>query len=228
MTFGELQDEVNLSVIDTPTAIQTMVPTLIKRAVRKLQQRHNFMVMKATASFTTVVGARTLTRPTDWKEARGKPYVFEEDAGRPRDMFWGLDADLQAKHGVSLTLDIGMPRGLSEDDENAQLKIYPAPDGTSLYDDGEYRIYVPYWKFLPALSAASDTNWFTENADEYIVYQATADAFALNEDEDRADYWRKRAATEREDLINADKRRGAATVDVLVYHTGALRPHTQE
>lgn len=229
MNFGEIKTEVSTFVIDVPASVTALLPNLINRSMKRLQQRHNFKVMEAKASFTTVVGTRLLgSVPPDWKEPRGNPY-YVEDLGSVREMFFAQDeANAVARYGDDPDLDFGDPRLIVEDATLQQFNAYPYPDGISDYSDGEYRVVVPYWKFFTPLSADADTNWFTQNAENYIIYDSIAMAFYANEDEGRAKVWEVLAMKEYNDAINTDKARRVAEVQSFAPHLGALRPHTQE
>jgi hypothetical protein len=75
------------------------------------------------------------------------------------------------------------------------------------------------------LSAGGDTNWFTVNAEEWIIARATEQGFSLDWDEDRAKYWRGEAAKEWKDLLLRDKYEWLAGFETLVPHSGARAPH---
>ncbi len=229
MNFGELKTEVLTHVIDTPTSITTLVPTFVQRAVRKLQQKHNFKVMEARVQFTTTPLQRVLgARPTDWKAPRGNPY-FVEFFGSLKDMQWvANDSDGLYRWGSNPTYDYGHPQAIFEDDLPGEFQVFPYPDSLSDYTDGNYRVTVPYWKYVARLIADSDSNWFTDNADEWIVSQAVSDAFYTNQDVTHAQVWSGRAKTQYADILLLDKDRRLAETATLVPHIGARRPHTQE
>lgn len=227
-TFGEMQTEVNLWLIDTPTAIQQLVPKFINRAIRSLQNKHNFKTMEATADFTTAEGSRGLVGDalTYWKEARGKPVILE-DLGRVRELQWQADeVEALSAYGNSVDLDFGRPRLLRRTSDG--FDVYPYPDGNSDYDDGEYRIRIPYWAFTVPLAASSDTNWFTENTEEAIIFGAVTEGFYANEDEERAMTWETRTARKIKEAIHTDKTQWLSETDTFVPHLGARMPHTQE
>lgn len=227
MNFGEIKTEVGTFVIDLPATVTALLPNLINRAQKRLQ-RHNFKIMRAEATFTTTVGTRLIgSRPALWKEARGNPY-YVEDLGSVREMFFADEANAVARYGNNPDLDFGDPRLIVEDATAGQFNVYPYPDGISDYSDGEYRITVPYWTYFAPLAADADTNWFTQNAENYLVYDAVAMAFYANEDEGRAKVWEVLALKEYNDIINTDKMQSVAEVQSFVPHLGALRPHTQE
>lgn len=228
-TYIDLQNEVNTLLIDTPQAVQTLVPKFVNRAIRKLQVKHNFKVMESNVVGTTTFGSRVIVaRPTDWKSPRGNPYYIQE-IGKPREIYWiSSEAEAVARYGNNVDLDYGDPRALFEDDLSAEFNAYPYPDGLSDYADGEYRLIIPYWKYLGLLIADNDTNWFTDNAEQWVIYQSVAEGFYANEDEARAEKWEIRAAKEYKDVVAVDKDRRISETTSLVPHLGAKRPHTQE
>jgi hypothetical protein len=227
--FSTIKSEVLALVIDTPTAVQTLVGRFVNRAIRKLEVKHNFKVMEAEVTYTTTAATRVLgTRPTDWKQPRRRPYYIDED-GVLHNFRWISDKGAAiGSYGDSTTLDTGAPRLVYEDDLTQEFLLFPYPDSLSDYTDGEYRITIPYWKFVGDLIADGDTNWFTENTEQWIIYQAVAEAFYANEDESRAQLWEVRAMKEFKDAVMLDKDRRYGETQTLVYHIGALPPHTEE
>lgn len=230
-TYGQLQADVQTNVIDTPSSVVGSVPQFINEAMKTLQRAHNFKVMEAITSLTTTLGARTLTLPSNFKEAREQPYVqrFEGDSYK---LFWLPDRTEGVRlFGNSAEIDTGEPTMLLDAEPSDELgtriwEVFPYPDGFSDYDDGEYRIVVPYWKFLNVLSASGDQNWFTINADEYLRRKATSMAFHMNWDEERGTYWETLAKEKFQEAINTDKKLRLAMVGSLPYYTGARGPHT--
>jgi len=227
-TYQEIQDRVSRRLIDAPSAVTTEVPLLVNAALLKLQSLHNFKVMQYTQDYTTTVNTRALgSLPSDWKEARGKPYYVEE-LGNTREMDYAPQRiDVQARWATD---DIGEPAHLLAGDPTTVAgarawEVWPLPDGNADYANGEYRIFVPYWRYLPVLSAGGDTNWFTVNAEEWIIARATEQGFSLDWDEDRAKYWRGEAAKEWKDLLLRDKYEWLAGFETLVPHSGARAPH---
>jgi hypothetical protein len=225
MTFQELQAEVQVKVIDLPTVITTSVPTLVNRAIRTLQKRHNYKVMEAEAAFTTTLQTRVLGAvPSDFKEFREVPYLVE-DLGRVRIvnvaptrrdalLFWNDD-------------DEGYPRELLDalpDGTGARnFEVFPLPDGQSDYVDGEYRVRVPYWRYLPNLIQTSDTNWFTVNAEEFVIFKAVAEAFAIDWDEQRSAVWEAKAEVKRREVEKEDKVYRLSSLLAVPIHTSGVR-----
>lgn len=226
-TFAEIKTEVNLLLIDTPAAIQTLVPRFVNRAIRGLQKRHNFHVMKASVSYSTVAEARLLgATPDDWKQARDKAYITTSRGSVIELTTVAEEIEALAATGANPDFDYGQPRFIRLGE--TQFEVYPFPDGMSDYDDGEYRVTVPYWKYLPDLTGDGATNWFTINAEEAVIWSAVSDGFYANEDEGRAQIWQSRAFEARRQVLNTEKYRQMSDTQTLVPHFGALKPHTSE
>lgn len=124
----------------------------------------------------------------------------------------------------------GKPQALLIDEPDttggANFEVYPLSDGLSTYSQssvGQYRIQVPYWKYLAALSAGSDTNWFTENADEFLIYQATSEAFFLNQDGNNGVAWAQRAAAKYQEVVLRDKKQRWSSIQTLHFSNRAGR-----
>lgn len=228
-TYTELQERVQHIVIDLPTSVTAQVPTLVKEAIRKLQTKHSFKVCEALIGpSVTVVGTRTLVAiPSNFIKWRKKPYRIEQN-GKVTDLEWAVDRQSvereygTAAGGEAVTADLsGNPRVLlvgepSDELGTQNIEVYPLPDGDSLYSDGEYRIAIPYYKFLTTLSAGSSQNWFTNNAEEWICWSAAAEAFFLNWDEERGTMWMQKAAGQFQDVVLRDKHLRLSQVTELV------------
>jgi hypothetical protein len=227
-TYFELQTEVLGNLIDMPTFITTMVPIYINRALNKLQGKHDFQVMKTEQSITTLFETRLLaTVPANFKALRGK-MRYEDNLGQDHKITFANDRTEVRKYR-SVT-DTGFPQFVLKSEENdlgaSNWEVYPLPDGNSDYTDGEYRIVIPYWRYLPDLSFPSDANWFTNQGPgaAWIVKEATAMGFFVNEDEKRALQWIGLAQADYKDLVGIDKRRQMQGVTTLVPHFGADEP----
>lgn len=210
--FQTLQNRVLLRVIDAPTAVQQEVPVLVNEAIRALMQPHNFQVMKAEKQYITDISASNShiigQIPDDWKEPRGNSYYVLQQ-GSTREFEWQPNRAYIYRTTAPFDPNcMGPPRNMligeatndtvpdpdnpDLDNTALNLEIYPYPDGNSDWTTdpaGEYRIRIPYWRFIPELTTATSQNWFTNRATEFIVDFATARAFMLNWDENRASYW---------------------------------------
>ena len=231
--FTTLQTRVKRRVIDLPDAVTAEVNTLINAAIRTLERRHHFRVNEAeTAAMLTVAAQRTLATavPTNYLQARGVPRLIEND-GDDRRLRW-LSSRQAARDQFtdSNTTETGEPEALLDpetDEEGVRtFEVYPFSDSNSDYSDDEYRIRVPYWRTLTALSADGDSNWFTTNAEEYIVAQATSEAFLLDWDEERAAVWATRANVHFEEVKSTDKHFRLSGVDTFVPSLDAAGPES--
>lgn len=230
-TFSEIQTRVTRRVIDAPVAITAEVPALIVAAVRSLQNAHNFKVMEAkTSSLTTTDGSHALSAvPSDFKEYRGKPYVLRDDGTVKRLLVAPDEKEAFRMYSPTATDDTGEPVVLVDPEPSSEAgartwDVYPLPDGGADWDDGEYRVVVPYWKYLADLSDDADTNWFTVNAEEYLVAKATSEAFFLNWDAEKGAYWEQKAAIWRREAIDIDKMLRFSQVETLVPYQGVNDP----
>ena len=231
-TFSELQTRVQHAIIDLPASTVAQVPVFVNSALKTLQRKHNFKAMEAeTAVLNTTLATRVLAAvPANFKELRGLPYMITQlgsviELLNPANRV-AIIRELGDNRGgeASVTVLSGEPQAvlLSEptDDLGTQnFEVYPLPDANSLYvtsPAGQYRIVVPYWKFFPILTGASDQNWLTVNADEYIVQQAASDGFFDDHDEERGTLWKQRAAEQWKDVLLRDKYFRLAGVRELV------------
>lgn len=229
MTYAELREEVLANLIDTPTYIQNAAGTLVNRAIRDLQRKRSFYVMQTVVTQTTTFETRIMDAvPTDFKMFNGKPYYVEE-LGRT---IWVAVAPsrsaAEAAFGTEPDTDYGRPQVIlrSEPDDlgASNFEVFPFPDGNSDYADGEYRIRIPYFRYFPLLSAEADTNWFTENAEEWIIFRATARGFARLWGEDRAKDWNARCAEVYPDIKQMDVAMWMGGIEQLVPHLDADEP----
>ena len=127
------------------------------------------------------------------------------DIGEPRDLL--LSEALPAQFGLftggntdpagSVLGDGDSPgdNTWSSDLTSQWIEVYPYPDGASDWPNGNYRIQIPYWMYVPNLTKATDTNWFTKDGPgaEYIIAAATMMSFEMDWDEARASFWRNNA-----------------------------------
>ena len=219
-TYQTLQDRVTRRVIDLPASVLAEVPTLVNEAIRALQDLHNFKVMEAeTGQTETTSGSHTLlTVPSDFKELRGTPYEVLND-GTTRDLLLASSREAALDvYPLADPNDVGEPKTILDAEPSDVLggrdfEVYPFPDAASDWPNGNYRIVIPYWKYLPDLADGTDANWFTNSGVEYIIHKATAEAFYLDWDEGRASVWETKAAGQFARVLTIDKR----------YRVGGLR-----
>lgn len=246
VTFQTLQQRVETRVIDLPSAVLAEIPTLINDAIHWICGFHNFRVMLAETAFVTTAATHTLGQiPADWKEPRSVAY-YVANAGWTKQIEWQPSREyMYRRWEANDPLQVGPPRDilLSEaesvdfpDPNNPDndltalyLQIWPFSDGRSDWPDGQYRVKVPYWRYLPDLAASTDHNWFSDWGDQFIIGYATWQAFLLDWDEARAAQWMEITLGPKfdgvnlamlggwaRDLLNRDKSLGFAPGKVLV------------
>ncbi len=223
-TLDEIKTRVKDILIDVPTRTENALTRTIVKTITELQLDHNFRIMEAEEPYTTTVADHALGGlPGDWKEARGRPWLRIGEAGvLGTTPIWIVQSkgDITANYSIDDPNDKGQPVDLLEASETT-IEVYPFPDNLSQWDDGNYRVVVPYWKLLPDLSAPSDTNWFTVNAEDYIVFEAAGQLFTVNWDEQRGAIWQAKAAKKERTLVNADKRSRLTKAATLTMSLGA-------
>ena len=231
-TFTELQDRVSRRVIDLPAAVLAEVPDLVNEALREIQERHNFKVMEAvSAQYITVDAVRNLAVvPTDFKEWRGKPYL-SYFAGGTKELMIGPNAQQVLRRlepedtGYPMILKDGEP---VDEDGTRYFEVWPLSDVNSDWADGEYRVTVPYWRYLDPLVATGDTNWFTNKAPLYLIYKAVSEAFAIDWDEERMAVWNQKAELQYNKIVLVDKKFRLSNVTAFVPHRRVLDVLSEE
>lgn len=225
-TFGELKQEVLDILIDAPARTVAAVPRFINNALKTLQATHNYRVMQRTAQFDTVPGQRSIGAfPARWKEWRGRPFRVEQ-LGGVRHMDYSNSAEALLRNWSSIAT--GTPQVISmgdgtTDDTYGTLVVYPLPDALGDWTAGAYRLYIPYWGYVPPLSADSDENWFTEheNGSSYIAWKAASLGFIMNEDSGKAGDWLAMAKEQKTIIENEDTFSWFSAEDTLIVVDGA-------
>jgi hypothetical protein len=225
--FGQIKTRVQRRIIDLPAAVLAEIPDLVLDAVREIQRKHNFKVMETIQAQNTATLTRVLTTvPSNFKERRGLPY-WTPSTGKVRKM--GVAVNRQSMLASFEPASDGPPQFLLQSEPTdtgaSNWETWPLPDGNSDYSDGQYRISIPYWRYLPALAADTDTNWFTVNAEMYIILRATAAGFGLDWDKENETLWLALANDKYKEVVQLDKLARLAGIDTLVPHTdGAASP----
>lgn len=212
MDFSTLQGHVQDYVLDLPTETQALVPVWVNRAIEKAARRYNFRFMHTVMEATTAENTRKLAdKPADWKETASLPWLLEQGGGS-KEINWAASASDMIRlfgsaapaEGSAIPIDAGTPAFLLETAD--ELEVWPFPDTQATWDDGNYRLRVPYWAMPADLSADDDSNWLTEQAPFYVIYDAAAEGFLFNQDEQRAGIYQQLAEIEIVRIRNREKR----------------------
>lgn len=202
-TFGELKTRLQRWVIDSNTGLTAETSALVVKGWKEVQKRHNFHIMQAEVSATTSITTTVLaSAPSNWKERRGDPWLVDA-SGNTTPISWAPSKNEMIKQfeTSNTTTGTGQPAFIleaanSDEVSPPNLEVYPLPNVLSDYSDGNYRIVIPYWKYLSQPSDSADTDWLMQNVDWVILFHALAHAFWLNWDPENAALWEQKAEAE--------------------------------
>lgn len=230
-TFVQIKTDVSQLVIDLPPTVQSAVGTLVNGAVRSMQRVYNYRAMEASTPFTTTVGSLALGTIANFKEYRDKgPYMLRQ-LSRARKLLTALDTDVD--QAVLANADLPLEPEFIINSVNQSNGVWtftlsPYPDDLSDWDDGNYRIIIPSYTYTADLVSDGDTNWFTQNAADFITYKATAEAFGRDWDYDSMALWLQRANEKLKEVRKADMTNRLSSVDTLVpMWRGANQPQVR-
>lgn len=230
-TFAELKTRVSRRIIDLPPAVTAEVGDLVNDAIRSMQRRYNWRAMEATQNWTTSEGVTALGTIDRFKEYRDKGPFLLRAQSKSRKILTVLDTDVNM--AVLNTADFPDAPEFIMNSVNAStgvvsFSIAPFPDINSDWLDGDYRIVVPFYQYSAKLVNDGDTNWFTDNAEDYIVSRATARGFQLDWDYDSMALWLQDAEQLFNEIKQTDKKQRLASVDTLVpMWQGANQPQVR-
>lgn len=211
MNFGELKSEVSAYLLELPSETIPRIGGWLNEAQRKAAERHNFRFMDSTLSADTVAGNRFLAnKDPQWKEAGSPPFFMRQD-GSTKEIAWApsetemlrMFAPDLPQEGNQSPPDTGRPRFILE--RLTDLQVFPFPDGRSGWNDGEYRLHMPFWKYPEPLVNDGDENWFTRNMAYYLVFYAAGEGFLFNENDTRAQIYMGKAEAEFQSGRRTDK-----------------------
>lgn len=222
-----LEARVQAIVQDLPTGVAARIVPEIQQAQLDLEDAHGFLAMEGEFEIVTVEDARTdagYAQPADFLRTRmdARP-VRVSGTGSTTEIDWLVSYGDRARLYSDDPLDKGAPRHLYE--RLSDFEVFPYPDalapGGSLFADGNWRLRVPYFKRLAALSAGGSSNWFSDNAEEYLVQRAAGRVLAFNRDHEESLLALANAKSEERRVIGEDKKRRLAKQRLLRPRTGA-------
>ncbi|KKN66852.1 hypothetical protein LCGC14_0467200 [marine sediment metagenome] len=161
--------------------LSSQVGDFINIAMRKIENspKHNFKYMRSYATGTFVVDDYTLTYPTRYKAIQA--FYVQDTSGK-----YQLIKKTSLGHALSVWPYItdykGFPEMACDDDANSQFLIRPTIDQTYTYN-----LY--YYAYSAELSSDSDTNWWTDNYWEVLMYRALVEASMFVKDVEEAKAW---------------------------------------
>lgn len=226
MAFIDIKNQVLANVIDLPPAVSAAVPGLINTAIRSAERRYNFKYMEQRSDFVTVPAVLTLGTISRFKEYRDRgPYLKRQYAPASRIYVSSNSGDISEMDALNVTLPGDRPRWITNTvalDGTYTLSVAPYPDALSDWDDGNYRVHVPFYQYSAPLVADADTNWLVVNGDDYIAFRATAEAFMKDWDYNSMLVWKQQDQEKFKEIQLADKRLRLSGIDTFVpYWEGA-------
>lgn len=228
-TFLDLRNDVTALVIDLPPTVAAAVPRLVNNAIRSIQRKYNFRVMETFIQFTTTPSQPLIATISNFKEFMDRgPYLFHQF----RKGEFLVNSTIPDHDSALSTLTITTPAKprfisslINSSTGVATFYLVPYPDQNSDWSDGNYQVKFQYYSYSPDLVADEDTNWFTTNADDYIIYKAVGEGFGLDWDYDAMALWLQRAEEKFKEVKLADKYSRLAGVDTFVpFWEGANSP----
>ena len=214
-TFSELQESVRRRLIDVPPRVEDEIPTLVNDAIMEAQRRNNFNAMRWSQDYLLPEGEKVVARPQRMKQLRGRPYLSVNEASGFK--LRVLDFSDYTTAETDSYLVNGTPRFLvtTDGDASDDWFVYPSSDGRSEFDSGAYRVRIFYWRYFAPLAGANERNWISDNVNLYIIAEATARAFLMNWEEERAAISRQEANTKLAIVVAEDRRAISSGKDTL-------------
>ncbi len=178
----------DFSTLKTTTAdwlnrsdLSSQIGDFINIAIRKIENspKHNFKYMKSYATGPFVSGDYTLAYPTRYKAIQAF-YVLDTNNKYIRLDKQTLSHALSRWPYISEFKDF--PEMAADDDANSQFIIRPTIDQTYTYN-----LY--YYAYSAELSGDTDTNWWTDNYWEVLMYRALHEASMFVKDVNEAQIW---------------------------------------
>lgn len=174
--------------------LTSQLDIFVRAAMRKLERKHDFKHMEGMVSGSFTSGTSTLAiLPARYKNnilfrvsVNGQWELVKKDS---------LEYALNAYPDP--TGDVGYARLFAYDYANSQLLFRPTPDSNYSYE-WYYRAY------SAALSADADTNWWTDNADEVLMFAALEEANLFIRNLDKAAVWKKKKEEALSDVMMVD------------------------
>jgi hypothetical protein len=215
-------------VLDDATDVVARIVPEIQAAQKDLEERaYKFIIQEAAiypdpkvnAGYTSVLatggGAPASAAPDDWLGPRGDPFRLIGGTGddaldlRLPPLQWvEADSELYKIHrsDASYVDARGEPKFLTWDtatsDNVSGVVINCAPVADILYN-----FHITYWKRLDTLTGTGDSNWWTENLQDYLVFRAAARTLAFNRDHTEAARYELMAEAAFRRAKSHDKRR---------------------
>lgn len=169
-------------------ALVDQVDTFMGMAQRRVFRTTDLRCLEASKSATGAV--ETITLPDDY--LRTKTLYVGQGSGL-KEITGGSYHNVIGTQGGST----GTPRKYVR--QGNVLVLGPVPDQS-------YTYYLMYYKSLPLLSTENETNWFTINAPELLLFGTLVEASLFLKDDNRGQVWQARFDQTKGELELSDSR----------------------
>ena len=186
--------------------LASQIPTFVQMAQRRIEREINHSCMEEQSPTTTLT-SDSIDLPTNFKATKSLRVTSGDVMYNLR--LVDIDA-LKAKYSVSQTGEPIECYAVSSVD-NAVI-IRPYPDDIT----GTYAVEFVFYGFTDDLQNDSDTNWWTLNAWDVLLYGALIEASAYLINDARISTWQAKYLEALRNVLNADiekfiTSRGAST-----------------
>lgn len=226
-TLSQIQSRVEDVVLELGSDAAGRVSPEILEAMKEIEEAHGFLHMEQTQEIVTVEDARdhaSYAKDALFLRTRmdARP-VLVDGTGATRKIDWLISKDDEVDLYSDDPVDKGAPKHLYETATAWRIFPYPdalAPSGT-LFSDGNWRVRIPCFYRIAQPGTPSGSNWWTDNAEQYLVHRAAARVLAFNRDWEEAALVQGEATVQQQRLIANDKRQRLAKQRLLRPNRGA-------
>lgn len=185
---------------------------LVNWAIKEYCRNRESRFGETGDTFNTVAQTRDYSEPARFSKPR-KLWYIHPDTGRVVTLSLLLKDEFDAKFPASVVFSTGGPYSIAGTDTSLILGF---PEAYMLWrrkiclakvPDRVITIFRDYYELPVDLSGSSDTNQMTEQAEQYIIFKALADAELFGIEDDRIPQWAKRAEQLQMNLDSEDTRR---------------------
>lgn len=174
-SYDDLVSEITYWLVDR-TDLVSRIPTYISMCEAEIYRRLRIVAMETSFSTAFATDATTLALPSDFKQFKflyvvGNPDVSDLDEVSPGYIYKMYPNTSQTNIPQYYAIT------------GSSIIFGPSPNTT-------YTVTGIYWAKLPGLSSTNQTNWFTNNACDLLLYGSLANAIrAIRDDQNiKTDY----------------------------------------
>ena len=207
-TLGQIKTKVQNLVLHANTAVVAVIQDYVQQAQIIFEDAKGLSTLEKSKTYTTIDGVGLLSPiPTDFVGER-EPLAIINKSKDLSSLTQITRLQIVDHHELGSAIK-GKPSEYNLDTLTGNILLYPPPnvpsDGGYL-NLGKYTFLYYYWGRETTLSSNEDTNWFTDNAQYALIWEAAAMALEFNRDP-LATYYYNKAKMERRRIKRTDKRK---------------------